>query len=178
MISVHELCLSFGPKVVLDHFSLEFPDVPLLGLTGPSGGGKTTLLRVLAGLEQPSSGTVSGIAPDRTAFLFQEDRLLPWRTAGQNISDVLPRHRRQETSRWLAFAELEGEADTMPSQLSGGWPSHGVPRWTVICCFWMSPLPAWMENAAAGCWNGYGRWAVRLFSSPMNRRYWMPATEH
>ena len=120
MISVHELCLSFGDKTVLDRFSLDLPAVPLLALTGPSGSGKTTLLRVLAGLERASSGAVSGISPERTAFLFQEDRLLPWRTAGQNITDVLPRCRRDELERWLAFAELEGEADTMPVQLSGG----------------------------------------------------------
>ena len=120
MIRVQELSLSFGDKVVLDRFSLDFPHVPLLALTGPSGSGKTTLLRVLAGLERPQSGTVSGIAPERTAFLFQEDRLLPWRTAGQNITDVLPRQRRDELEFWLSFAELEGEADTMPVQLSGG----------------------------------------------------------
>lgn len=120
MISVHDLCLSFGQKVVLDHFSLDFPDVPMLGLTGPSGSGKTTLLRVLAGLERPQSGTVSGIKPEQTAYLFQENRLLPWRTAGQNISDVLPRHRRDETTRWLAFAELNGEENTRPADLSGG----------------------------------------------------------
>ena len=120
MIRVQELSLSFGGKVVLDRFSLDFPHVPLLALTGPSGSGKTTLLRVLAGLERPQSGTVSGITPERTAFLFQEDRLLPWRTAGQNITDVLPRQRRDELESWLSFAELEGEADTMPVQLSGG----------------------------------------------------------
>jgi len=90
MISVHSLSLSFGDKVVLDRFSLTLPHVPLLGITGPSGCGKTTLLRVLAGLERPQSGSVSGISPQRTAFLFQENRLLPWRTAGQNITDVLP----------------------------------------------------------------------------------------
>ena len=120
MISVHQLSLSFGDKVVLDRFSLQFPEVPLLGITGPSGCGKTTLLRILAGLEWPQSGSVSGISPERTAFLFQENRLLPWRTAGQNITDVLPRHRRHELSRWLTFAELEGEENTRPADLSGG----------------------------------------------------------
>lgn len=120
MISVHELSLSFGEKKVLDHFSMEFPQVPILGLTGPSGCGKTTLLRILAGLETPYSGSVSGISPDQVAFLFQEDRLLPWRTSGQNISDVLPRHRKGETEFWLSFAELDGEFSTLPANLSGG----------------------------------------------------------
>lgn len=120
MISVHDLSLSFGEKAVLAHFSLEFPAVPLLGLTGPSGCGKTTLLRVLAGLEQPQHGTVNGIVPKRTAFLFQENRLLPWRTVGQHITDILPCERHHELAHWLAFAELEGEENTMPSELSGG----------------------------------------------------------
>ena len=120
MISVRHLTLSCGEKCVLDDFSLDSPQVAVTALTGPSGGGKTTLLRVLAGLEQPQSGTVSGVDPARTAFLFQEDRLLPWRTAGQNLAAVLPRERRDEVGRWLAFAELEDEADTWPDQLSGG----------------------------------------------------------
>lgn len=120
MISVRDLCLSFGGKAVLDHFSLDFPQVPVLGLTGPSGCGKTTLLRVLAGLERAQHGTVNGIRPENTAFLFQEDRLLPWRTVGQNITDVLPRERQNELEYWLTFAELQGEANTRPSDLSGG----------------------------------------------------------
>lgn len=120
MISAEHLYLSFGEKEVLRDFSLTLRSMPLVGLTGPSGCGKTTLLRVLAGLEQSQGGTVSGIGPGTAAFLFQEDRLLPRRRAGQQITDVLPRSRRGEVERWLAFAELEGERDTYPEQLSGG----------------------------------------------------------
>lgn len=120
MIRVEHLYLSFGEKEVLRDFSLILPDAPLVGLTGPSGCGKTTLLRVLAGLERPQSGAVSGVDPARTAFLFQEDRLLPRRTAWQQIADVLPRSRRGEAECWLAFAELEDERDALPASLSGG----------------------------------------------------------
>ncbi len=120
MIRVRDLSLSYGDKAVLEHFSLDIPLDGLTALTGPSGCGKTTLLRVLAGLETPQSGSVTGLDPKRTAFLFQENRLLPWRTAAQHITDVLPRERRGEAAKWLAFAELTGEEDHLPGHLSGG----------------------------------------------------------
>lgn len=120
MIEVRELTLRYGDKLVLDRFSLEIPDRGLTALSGPSGCGKTTLLRAMAGLAEAESGAVSGMDPARTAVLFQEDRLLPWRTVSQNITDVLPRGRRGEMADWLAFAELEGEENAYPSALSGG----------------------------------------------------------
>lgn len=120
MIKLQDLTLRYGDKLVLDRFSLEIPDRGLTALSGPSGCGKTTLLRVMAGLAKPESGAVSGVAPARTAFLFQEDRLLPWRTVSQHITDVLPKERREEAERWLAFAGLEGEENTYPAALSGG----------------------------------------------------------
>lgn len=120
MIQVRDLTLSYGDKLVLDRFSIDLPLDGLTALTGPSGCGKTTLLRVLGGLERPQSGTVSGLNPAEAAFLFQENRLLPWRTAGQHITDVLPKSRRGERDLWLAFAELDGEADAYPAALSGG----------------------------------------------------------
>lgn len=120
MISLQNITLHYGEKVVLDGFSLEFPDKGLTALSGPSGCGKTSLLRVLGGLERPERGKVDGLDPARAAFLFQEDRLLPWRTVGQHITDVLPRSRRDELPRWLAFAELEGEERAYPAALSGG----------------------------------------------------------
>lgn len=120
MISLQNITLRYGEKVVLDGFSLELPDKGLTALSGPSGCGKTTLLRVLGGLERPERGKANGLDPARAAFLFQEDRLLPWRTVGQHITDVLPRSRRDELPRWLAFAELEGEECAYPAALSGG----------------------------------------------------------
>ena len=115
-----ELTLSFGDKLILDHFSLEIPDRGITVLDGPSGCGKTTLLRVLAGLESPQGGVTSCTAPAETAILFQEDRLLPWRTAEQQLTDVLPRGHREKATRLLALVELAGEENTYPATLSGG----------------------------------------------------------
>ena len=120
MIQAEHLSLSFGSREVLRDFSLAVPDRGVTALRGPSGCGKTTLLRCLAGLERPQGGRISGIAPRETAFLFQENRLLPWRTAGQHITDVLPRARWGEAADWLALAELEGEERAYPASLSGG----------------------------------------------------------
>ena len=111
MIKLWNITVCYGEKLILDRFSLEIPRRGLTALSGPSGCGKTTLLRAAAGLAKPSEGSVSGVDPARTAFLFQEDRLLPWRTVYQHITDVLPRSRRGEAGRWLAFAELEGEGN-------------------------------------------------------------------
>lgn len=120
MIKLENITVRYEEKLVLDRFSLDIPARGLTALSGPSGCGKTTLLRALAGLARMESGAVCGVDPARTAFLFQEDRLLPWRTARQNIADVLPRSRRAETEKWLAFAELTAEGSSYPSALSGG----------------------------------------------------------
>lgn len=120
MISCQNLTLAFGDRVVLDRFSLELPGRGVTALSGPSGCGKTTLLRVLAGLERPQGGGVEGISPRETAILFQEDRLLPWRTVEQHLTDVLPRERRGEAARLLELVELSGEEGARPAALSGG----------------------------------------------------------
>ncbi|MCD8348575.1 MAG: ATP-binding cassette domain-containing protein [Lachnospiraceae bacterium] len=117
---IENLCFSYGEKCVLNDFSLNFLLEGLTAISGPSGCGKTTLLRLLAGLEKPSGGRIKGIAPEETAILFQEDRLLPWRTVREQISDVLPKERQSETDQWLVFAELEQEKDVYPDALSGG----------------------------------------------------------
>ena len=119
-IELSHISLSFGDKVVLQDFSLTLPASGVTLLRGPSGCGKTTLLRVLAGLTKPQSGSVSGLSPREAAFLFQENRLLPWRTVEQHLTDVLPRERRDEVSFWLELVELTGEENACPAALSGG----------------------------------------------------------
>ena len=121
MLEISHLTLSYGEKRVLEDFSLTLPLEGVTVLSGPSGCGKTTLMRCIAGLERPQGGTVSGLSPRETAFLFQEDRLFPWRTAEQHILDVLPKARRGEADRWLALAGLEGERAAYPAALSGGY---------------------------------------------------------
>ena len=120
MARICDLSVFFGDKAVLDRFKLELPDKGITVLSGPSGCGKTTLLRVLAGLQRPDSGHAEGIDPADTVILFQENRLLPWRSVREQISDVLPRSRRGQADEWLSFVELEGEGDARPHQLSGG----------------------------------------------------------
>ena len=92
MISVKNITVRFGEKTVLDHFSLQLPEDGITALSGSSGCGKTTLLRVLAGLQPVEEGIVA--TPADPVILFQENRLLPWRTVEQHIADVLPRERR------------------------------------------------------------------------------------
>lgn len=120
MITLEQVSLSFGDKQVLDHFSLTLPEAGVTVLSGPSGCGKTTLLRVLAGLETPQSGRIVGISSQRTAVLFQEDRLLPGRTVLQQLTDVMDKSRHPEAPKWLELAELTDEAQSLPKQLSGG----------------------------------------------------------
>lgn len=131
MISVKDITVRFEEKTVLDHFSLELPEEGITALSGPSGCGKTTLLRVLAGLQPVEGGTVT--VPNPPVILFQENRLLPWRTVEQHITDVLPRSRREEAGRWLALAELEGEEKTYPAALSGGMGRRLALARTLAC---------------------------------------------
>ncbi|MCD7813878.1 MAG: ATP-binding cassette domain-containing protein [Lachnospiraceae bacterium] len=117
---IENLSFSYGEKCILQEFSLHLPLHGLTAVSGLSGCGKTTLLRLLAGLEKPSGGSIKGVRSEETVILFQEDRLLPWRTVREHISDVLAKERRTETEEWLAFAELEEERDVYPDALSGG----------------------------------------------------------
>jgi len=103
---------------VLSDFSLVLPEQGIIGLSGPSGCGKTTFLHMMAGLIIPDSGSIQGIEGKRTGVVFQEDRLLPWLTAQENIDLIVKNN--TLTLQWLHRIQLSDKADSYPSQLSGG----------------------------------------------------------
>lgn len=114
---------SFQEKTVLDGFSLKFPSSGTVCLFGPSGCGKTTLLNCIAGLMKPDAGEILGIDGCKISYLFQEDRLLPWITAGENVAAVLrggAERNAERAGEWLKRVGLSGEAEKRPSELSGG----------------------------------------------------------
>ena len=120
ILECKNLSLSYGDKIVLDNFSLTLPLEGITALKGPSGCGKTSLLRLIAGLEGAERGTITGIRPEETSFLFQENRLLPWRSVEQHLTDVMSRPAPKRAKELLALVELNGEEKRLPAQLSGG----------------------------------------------------------
>lgn len=117
-VKAEHLTLRYQDQTVLSDLTMALPDEGITLLTGPSGVGKTTLLRVFAGLLSPDEGRVS--VPGRPVMLFQEDRLFPRCTVRKQVEAVLPGERREEALRWLELVELSEAADKLPRELSGG----------------------------------------------------------
>ena len=112
----------FDNTQAIRDLSLEFPSNGIVAIMGPSGCGKTTILQLLSGLLQPTSGAVRCSAKS-IAYVFQEPRLLPWRTVSENIrlsrADLqTPPQRTVEA--WLEAVGLADWADKFPDELSGG----------------------------------------------------------
>ena len=125
-IEICHLTKTFEDKSVLDDVSLTFEAGKVTAVMGPSGQGKTTLARIIAGLEKADSGKIlvgpseagDGSHTCRTAFLFQEDRLLPWLNIYDNIAiGGGDSNRIKELARQL---EIETELWKLPDALSGG----------------------------------------------------------
>ncbi|MFI3622327.1 amino acid ABC transporter ATP-binding protein [Vagococcus fluvialis] len=135
MIEIKGLSKSFGDKKILDNVNVSIAENSILTLVGPSGGGKTTLLRCLAGLETADSGEVwmndsvlkfSEIAGD-IGFVFQDFNLFPHFTVLENIT-LAPKMTKkkdkkqidEEALKLLEKFGLKEQVNQYPSQLSGG----------------------------------------------------------
>ena len=120
MLTVEHLTKQFGAKTLFRDLSLTV-DGPAV-LWAPSGWGKTTLLRILMGLDTPTAGRVQGVG--HAAAVFQEDRLCPQLTAVQNVALVLPGSEKQYKAQIEAdFQQLgmDMAALALPAaRLSGG----------------------------------------------------------
>lgn len=121
MLEIKDVSLRFDDKQVLNGCSLSLSPGERLALMGPSGCGKTTLLRIALSLQTPDSGSVKSAAR-RTAAVFQEPRLLPWRTAAENVNLVLSDRAETmaEAVSWLQRLELSDARDLCPAEMSGG----------------------------------------------------------
>jgi len=112
---------------VLEGASLAVGDGQFVSLVGPSGSGKSSLLRAVIGLQQPLKGTVEReVAPSDVAILFQDDALLPWKTARDNVAlglilNGVPRGEAlAQADLWLERLGLSGFGHRFPRHLSGG----------------------------------------------------------
>lgn len=115
----------FGDTPLFQGLRLDVAGGEVLALIGPSGVGKSTLLRMVAGIDRDFDGsvTVDGTSPDAApvpGFVFQDPRLLPWETATGNLRVVNPDLPEAEAHRLLREMGLEGYETSLPGQLSGG----------------------------------------------------------
>ena len=101
-LRVRDLTISYGGEPVLEGASLAVEHGQFVSLVGPSGSGKSSLLRAVIGLQPPLAGTVEpGVAPSEIGILFQDDALLPWKTARDNVALGLAlRRHRAARARW------------------------------------------------------------------------------
>ncbi|CAG4903220.1 ATP-binding cassette domain-containing protein [Paraburkholderia saeva] len=114
----------YGERIVLSDFSLSIERGSFVAIVGRSGCGKSTLLRLVAELEAPSAGVLkkhdADGAPLDTRIMFQDARLLPWKTVLQNVMLGVSRGARDDARAVLAEVGLAGRANDWPAQLSGG----------------------------------------------------------
>ncbi len=132
MVAIERMTMAFGDFVAVRDVDIQVGDGEFLAIVGPTGCGKSTILNAVAGLLAPASG---GVAIDGRAvagvqgsvgYLFQQDALLPWKTALENVELGLrfrgvPGGERGRRARdWLAKVGLSGFEHRFPHQLSGG----------------------------------------------------------
>ena len=129
---VNNLSKRFGEKLILDHLSFSMKSGDFMALVGSSGSGKSTILRLIAGLDQPGNGSitvdgtpVSGPGPDR-GMVFQKYSLYPWLNAAENVAFGMRLQRmkaaeiKERTAYFLEVVGLSDAATKLPRELSGG----------------------------------------------------------
>ena len=127
MLRVRDLAVGYGAEPVIEGVNLEVAPGKFVSLVGPSGSGKTSILRAVSGLLTPRSGGIElNGSSDSLGFLFQDDALLPWRTARENVAlglrirKLSTKAAESEADAWLARLGLEGFGARFPHELSGG----------------------------------------------------------
>jgi sulfonate transport system ATP-binding protein len=123
-VQLRGVARQYGERTVLSGFDLSIERGSFVAIVGRSGCGKSTLLRLIAGLEKASAGVVDKRSADGgpldTRIMFQDARLLPWKSVLHNVMLGLGRSARDEARAVLAEVGLLERANDWPAQLSGG----------------------------------------------------------
>ena len=123
-IEINNLHKSYSELTIYDDFSLQLKDRKISCILGPSGCGKTTLLNIIGGITEPDKGEMDYEKGSVFSYIFQEPRLMPWKTVRENIRFVLKNikleNKEEYIRRNLKMVGLEGFMDYYPHQLSGG----------------------------------------------------------
>jgi len=124
MITLSNVNMRFKDIVVMDEFCEDFEDNSINCILGPSGCGKTTLLNLLSGILKEDSGQIT--KPQRVSYVFQEESLIPQKTARKNLEMVLKSVYKDKTElreaidKFLCISDLDKAADLYPHEMSGG----------------------------------------------------------
>jgi NitT/TauT family transport system ATP-binding protein len=124
-LQIKNISKNYNGNSLYRDFNIKFSEGIITCILGPSGCGKTTLLNIIGKVICPDSGSLTGFDEKLISYIFQEPRLLPWKTVKGNIEFVLSRNlsageRKAQAERLIRLVELEGFANYYPSQLSGG----------------------------------------------------------
>ncbi len=115
-IQINNLTKKYGDKIVFDAYTNTFDFDGILLIKGVSGLGKTTLMRIIAGLEKADKGEIKA-SYKTISFMFQEDRLIPFISVFKNLTAVCSE---EKAINYLKLMGLENEKDNSPLSLSGG----------------------------------------------------------
>ena len=139
-IAVKNVYKAYGEKKVLNDISIVFPAGQCTCIMAESGKGKTTLLRLIMGLENPDSGKISGV-PDKISVVFQEDRLCEDFSIATNLRMVLDKDNDMsddDIRRLMSELSMQEDINTKVSQLSGGMKRRvAIARALAYDCEWL-----------------------------------------
>lgn len=118
MITLNLVCKSFGDSIILKDLSASLRKNTVYCIMGKSGIGKTTFLNVISGMLKPDSGSVTGLENLKKSFIFQENRLIPWLSAYDNLKFVTCNE--EKINKALELSRLIDDKNKKPEEMSGG----------------------------------------------------------